>query len=242
MIDWLTLSARLSVFLAPDAVVSPSLWREVVGDEPDQSSTQRTLATRTETGPFAEGKLTHQVQPVRVDWVYEPPENEPFTTEPMTLGPFPGATDPLLKIAKRWLEVGFPAAQRIALGFQLMIPCASREAGYEELKHFIDGVPGSGDATDFAYQVNRPRAAGTAVEGLRINRLSKWSVGAFRSIAMSTAAATPIVGEMRFHLRVDLDLHTAPDYPGLLPKEQMGQIIQDLREGAIEISERGNRF
>lgn len=71
MPDWLIASVRFTVFVTPDAVVPKSLWGELLGEGPDTSSTQRSTAMLTEMGPFADGNLRVQVQPVRVDWAYE---------------------------------------------------------------------------------------------------------------------------------------------------------------------------
>jgi hypothetical protein len=72
MPNWLVVNARLTVFVTPDTVVPQAFWQAVIGEEPETSIVQRAIATRIETGPFAEGKLTLQVQPIRIDWVHEP--------------------------------------------------------------------------------------------------------------------------------------------------------------------------
>ena len=99
--QWKIDSARLSVFAAPDFAVAPALWRECVGDDPETSIFQRATGTKVEIGPFAEGKLTLQTQPMRVDWVHEPAAT-PAEPDAPDLGPFPSAAGPLLELGRRW--------------------------------------------------------------------------------------------------------------------------------------------
>jgi hypothetical protein len=243
MPEWQVLSARLTVFVTADTVVPSTLWRDVVGEDPDSSFTQRATATRTETGPFAEGTLRLQIQPMRIDWVHEAAG---VGTEalPATSGPFPGASEPFLQRMRRWPEsCWFPDASRIALGFTLISNLPDRETGYRELEKFIDGVPKAADATDFLYQVNRPRQSGAGIEGLQINRLSRWSVGAFVALSVNIAASVQSVSSpLLYHLRLELDINTSGDFRELIPRDSVGPVINDLLSGASEICQLGNRF
>jgi hypothetical protein len=237
------LSARLTVFVTPDTVVTaPGLWRNIVGEEPESSVVQRASATSIETGPFADGTVTLQVQPVRVDLVHEP-LGMGGHGQPARLGIFPAAAEPLLSLCHRWARNdSFPTSvQRIALGFVLISPTIDKVTGYRELTPLIDGVPEAADASDFSYQVNRPRPSRASVDGLSLNRLSKWSVGAFRSVII-TGSAAPTLSDLHFHLRLDLDMNTNPESVSVIPRENAEGVIDDLFDAAREISERGNRF
>lgn len=241
MTEWFALTVRLSVFVTPDTTAPATLWRNVVGDEPETSIFQRASATRIESGPFAEGKLALQIQPARIDWTHEPLGIGAGGQAPV-LGTFPIASEPLLKLGHRWVESDwFPATQRIALGLVLISPISDRETGYRALTHFVDGVPTAPDATDFLYQVNRPRALRVGIDGLEMNRLSRWSVGAYKMVTMN-AAGHPIESALVSHLRLELDVNTSADFQGVLPREKIGNVINDLFDGAKEISEQGNHF
>ena len=115
-----------------------------------------------------------------------------------------------------------------------------RESGYGELSHFVD-VPANPIATDFMYQVNIPRDSRAGVV-LRVNRLSKWSVALYRQIVV--APMTPqrlIVSPDSSFLRLELDINTDADFEGMLPRDKIPAIIDDLFEGAKEICEQGTR-
>jgi hypothetical protein len=245
MSEWSLLNARLSVFVTPDAVVPPTTWRDLLGEDPESSVFQRATATRIDTGPFADGTLRVLVQPMRIDWVHEPVGDESRGILPPTLGPFPAAADPLLRFGRHWAESGcFPSILRIALGFTLASPTADRASGYRELGQLIDAVPKAADATDFSYQVNRPRLSHAGIEGLGINRLSKWSVAAFRSFAFSLTLGTPNAAATSplYHLHVELDINTSPEYQGTIPQASVCAVIDDLFTGALEISQHGDHL
>ena len=93
--------------------------------------------------------------------------------------------------------------------------------------------------------MNRPRASRAGIEGLQVNRLAKWSVGAFLVFAVafdgtsnpSSANSTP-----RYHLHLDLDINTSADYQGVIPRGSIEGLIDDLFAAGQEISEHGNRL
>ena len=242
MVRWQIDNFRFSVLVAPDFTAQPSLWRECVGDEPENSIFQRTTGTKTEIGTLAEAKLTLQIQPMRVDWVHEQSANPGEQGAPR-LGPFPDAAGPLLQLARQWAtRSSFPDTSRVALGLVLVSSTTDRESGYGELSHFVD-VPANPIASDFMYQVNIPRDCRAGVV-LRVNRLSRWSVASHRQIVVirnSMTAQQPIVSPDSFFLRLELDINTDADFEGMIPRDKIPAIIDDLFEGATEICEHGTR-
>ena len=227
------------MFVTPETIIPDTLWREVVGEDSETTTQQRAAATRVESGSFAEGTLRLQIQPMRVDWFYEPP---PATTAAMpAFGRFPAAARPFLEFVRRWATTGsFPTSTRIALGFTLIAATEGRATGYRELSEFIDGVP-TPDATDFQYQVNRPRASRAGIEGLNINRLSRWSVGALGTVALLVGAGAPhpIIGPLQHHLRLEVDVNTAADFQGVIPHDMIPALLDDLFAGVTEVCEQG---
>jgi hypothetical protein len=249
MPDWHLASIRLTIFVTPDTDVPTTLWREMIGEEPENSNFQRQFALRTQIGPFAEGTLALLIQPMRVDWNHEPvlaPLSGPL---PPVLGAFPAAANPFLEFTRRWITTPrFPSATRIALGLVVVSPTTDRETGYRELAQFIDGVPNTPDARDFQYQVNRPRESRAGVDGLQVNRLSKWSVGWGQLVGFrfdgppSQNNANITLGTSASHLRLELDINTSADFQGCIPRNAIQNVLNDLLAGANEIIEHGNRF
>ena len=224
----------------PEFVAPTSLWRDCVGDDPETSTRKKLIATTIEIGALGEGKLTLQIQPMRVDWVYEAPEIGSEHGLPPVLGPFPEAAEPLLQLGRSWVGSDkFPETPRIALGLVLLSSTHDRMSGYKELAGFVDGVPKDPGATDFSYQVNLPRDSRASVDGLVINRLSKWSVGMYRLVAVTAGAATQVVTPEFVHLRLELDINTNASFDGPIPHDKIPKVLEDLCDGAKEICQHG---
>jgi hypothetical protein len=235
--DWQIANARLTFFVAPDFAPPPSPWRDCVGDEPETSTVQRATATRTETGQFAEHRLTLLSQPMRVDWVLAPAGLWTEHGLPAALGSFPRGADPLLQLASRWAtSSSFPDTSRIALGLALISRTENRASGYQDLAEFVP-TPTDPDASDFLCQVNIPRNSRVEVAGLRVNRLSKWSVGLSRLLAVTPTGPSliPAASPEICFLNLELDINTVLSLEGLLPRQEIPAIVDDLVEGAKEV-------
>jgi hypothetical protein len=234
MPNWKVLGCRLTVFTSPDVVASTTLWRDLLGDDPEQVSIQRQLSIRTERGPWNDGVLMLQVQPLgRIDWLYDRASLGAGGED--TVGPYPDAAAPFIDFARHWAAHGMPSTHRIGLGIVLMTATENRETGYAELSNLIDGVPNPAEATDFIYQINWPRPS-RVLKGQQINRLSKWSVAAARTITLGGAGISE--GSFRYFLNLDLDVNTPADFAETIPADAVARLIGDLSEGAFEISQR----
>ncbi|MSQ46812.1 MAG: hypothetical protein EXR78_00250 [Deltaproteobacteria bacterium] len=161
------------------------------------------------------------------------------------IGPLPESLNIFPQLMTRWLESReCPVTQRLAFGATLWQPVDDQQTGYRQLAAYLPGLQlaleGEG-ASDFLYQINRARNSSSAIAGLRINRLSKWSVS-FWAIA-----ELPLVPEARFRFhqkgtgcRLELDINTHPDFPGDLPQDQLGQIFNELVTLGQEIAREGD--
>lgn len=234
---WHIQTARITAFLAPDSSVSPSIWMDLIGEDSAESVYKKASAAHDDSGPFAEGKLTIQRQPTRIDFRHEP---APGPTPHQFLGSFPDGARPLLELSRRWLSGSAPSIVRMALGLVLVSDeVADVEAGYRELGTLVDGAPTQPGATDFHLQVNLPRDS-THVAGLRINRLSKWSVGGYFEVATGRLAA--VTQLVHIHLRAELDVNTNPEFAGPFGQEQAMSVLDELLVAAGEIAERGTKL
>jgi len=177
---------------------------------------------------------------MRVDWLHEAAD-APGERGIPRLGAFPTAVEPLVQLGRRWATGNsFPDTLRIALGVVLVSPTVDRASGYRELSAFVDGAPTNPGARDFLYQVNVPRDSRAGVDALRLNRLSRWSVGLVRRFVVApVSSGRQIVGPDFIYLRLELDISTDSDFGGLIPRDKVPQIIDDLLDGAREIFEEG---
>src|SRR5204863_8813113 len=135
-------------------------------------------------------------------------------------------------------SIQFPGTKRLALGVLLAEPTATKETGYARLRHFIDVVP-EGEATDFVYQVNRPRRSTVGVPDF-VNRLAKWSVAQMQLVLL-TAGAAPASAEPVSFVSLDLDVNTPAEFGGPIPPASVGAVLDDLWAGALEIATVGDR-
>jgi hypothetical protein len=154
------------------------------------------------------------------------------------IGPFPSAIEPLRRLFVKWVESSwFPSARRIALGLVLNRPTVNREAAYQELSHYIEGVPESADASDFQYQINRPRPSRAGIDGLILNRLSKWSAVEFHIVTQDAMGTGAMRQAWRTAVRLELDVNTDGQFEGLISQKQTEPVLADLFAGANEVSE-----
>lgn len=132
-----------------------------------------------------------------------------------------------------------PPLVRLALGVVLVIPASSREAGYQLLDDFLTAVQLEPENTsDFSYQINRPRSSVT-LNGLKINRLTKWSVAAFQSFL--TAPTGLVMGAAEHSVRLEMDINTAPSGLEEIPKTKVFDLLHELVSLAEEIATDGEK-
>ncbi len=159
------------------------------------------------------------------------PESPP--ADPLrSLGPWTECIAAFDAVATTWLaQPDLPQIERIAIGAVLLHRESTKEAGYERLGDYIPLRPPA-DASDFLYQINRPVTSGTGITNLRINRLTKWSTALFRavefSLVLGRATVAPVEHTAAYALRLELDINTAPDFPGPLPADRLVDIYREL--------------
>lgn len=238
---WQVESLRLTVFLAPGAVVSDSTWEDLVGKPPEISVRRPHYQ---DEGEFEDGRLTLATQPSRVDWLYTADLRKIETGLP-TVGSFPDAVSKFQQLMYRWLK-GCPPITRLAFGTILLQPVGSRIEGYKRIAKHLPFVKLDGEnSSEFMYQINRPRVSNN-INILQINRLSKWSVIAMRHLQLvipvgQVAIAQPAtLGEEKSACRLELDINTSHAFSGELPKERVLPIFDELIVLGKEIAERGD--
>ena len=99
----------------------------------------------------------------------------------------------------RWLAVGSPSINRLAVGAVLLMPVADSRAAYQKLNGLLTAVRVDPDhSLDFFYQINWPRAS-MVVSELRLNRLTRWSAISVRSfnLQVDDNKASVFVGSVR---------------------------------------------
>ena len=234
--DWQGQVVRLTVFPSPDATTrSAEWWQAVTDDQPDETTMNPKKGSGQIQGAFGEGKLILKLEPDRIDWLLAPEDREVVEQTPgefPTLGPATETVNTFSAIAEKWLaQDDLPAIARIAFGAVLLHPEEDRRAGYLRLPDYVP-VQVNPESSDFLYQINLPPVASeTGIEGLHLNRLSKWSVAAFQSFAFKVSASG-VTGQRTdpqvVALRLELDINTVPAFAGPFPRARLVDVYREL--------------
>ncbi len=235
---WEAQMLRLTVFPSPAAdIVTHNWWEELVGEPPVDVRSQPRMGSRQEGGPFARGKLVLNIEPIRIDWLYT---NVSDPNSPsVSVGPFEENLGLFQELVERWFNLETaPSAVRLAFGAILLAPAETREEGYRQLSPYLPFDLDPVGSRDFLYQINRPRAPRSKIEGLSINRLTKWSVMSSHEVLF---AVTPDKSEqigiekVRYACRLELDINTSPEFEGELSREEQSGTFRELVEIGTEI-------
>lgn len=236
--EWRVEQLRLSAFPVVGSDASPSAWWEdAVGVAPEQTETNSKAGTASVSGAFGVGMLSLQREPARLDWRLTaadlPPDLELLSLQPElpTAGSYEESRDGFVGVCERWLSgKDLPDITRLAFGAVLIHREPDRRAGYVRLPDYVP-VTVDPDSSDFLYQINQPRPS-VVLENLPINRLSKWSVGAFKRLGLrltAGAAPQPVVSPTAtFMLRLELDINTAAEHQRPLPSAQLVDLFREL--------------
>lgn len=219
--DLQTESLRLTAFLAPAAQGDqPAWWADLVGAQPETRTSKPSKGELQETGTVGERTLVLSVFPGRVDWFLGPRFEEGVIRETRWAGRFPDTLEAFGQLMTRWLAI-CPALVRLALGVVVHEPALDKVTAYRKLAQYLPAVTVDPDGSqDLLYQINRPRNS-AVLEGLKINRLSKWSAALFVSLRMEITGQQvqqQRVGAGAHSCRVELDLNTDPAFRENCPR------------------------
>jgi len=238
---------RLTVFAHPDErVAEPNWWSDLMGVEPEQRTSKPGRGEFQDAGPMGDAMLSLSVQPGRADWFLTPGQFVPGTelvAEIRSVGVFPDKFGEFVGLMSRWLPSA-PRVVRLAFGAVVFVPTESKESGYRMLSGYLPSVKiDPVGSEDLLYQINRPRNS-VSITGLRMNRLSKWSVAYFQRFRVGIPVPSQgIQGQLgdRVHAcRIELDMSTSTDMSDALPADHLNEIFRELVNLASEIAQKGD--
>jgi hypothetical protein len=183
---WQAQALRLTLFLsAPlEFGVAATLWQTAVGGDPEIDDNRPRESIRRQAGPFEDWYLETLIAPARVDWVLAPKVDDAQSRAQPYSESFDKAMGAFTTAGRRWLATGSPSINRIAVGAVLLMPVADSRAAHQKLNDLLTAVRVDPDRSlDFFYQINWPRVS-TVVSELRLNRLTRWSAIAVRSLSL----------------------------------------------------------
>lgn len=235
---WLANTLRFTVFPTPDFELDETWWEKLIGEKPDTVQLQPKTGVKQYSGKWEEGQLILNAQHTRLDWLYVPDESAMLNDGIPDLGDFSAQVVSFQQAIKQWLTLdNAPNAVRLAFGAVLLIPVEILQDGYELLQaKFLSFSMNWNNASDFLYQVNRKHPS-ALIDGLLVNRLSKWSV--IRQTKQQIIPASQAINEY-FAIRLELDINTASEYFGRYSPEEIQNLLNELIDLASEISVRGD--
>ncbi|MCC7177058.1 MAG: hypothetical protein IT177_01590 [Acidobacteria bacterium] len=247
--EWLVESARLTFFPAPEPFESDDWWDSVAGIPAETVITKKLGAEILRVGTRDGRALELAVSPLRIEWRLRAPEAEGTDVPriPPNIGVLEDSLTLVKELAERWFTLPTcPSAARLAFGAILFHPEETPQAAFERLEAYVPVTIGTGNPppSDFTYQINRPRKS-SVLDGLDINRLSRWSRGRFNVLAVLQQGVQAIVAhtelvEPQYSARVELDVNTSPSFNKALTREQCLHVFAELLILAREIAESGD--
>lgn len=244
--DWLVESLRCTAFPIPGySVLQDSWWTDLIGEPPESRTTRPRTGRQIEEGLIDGSKLELRIQPSRIDWILTKPVDEDGEPEGFAfVETIPKSLSIFEPLISKWLEwKTVPKITRLALGAILLKGVDDRKKGYETLFKYLPTVQQKPEeVSDFMFQINRPRASSLEIEGLKINRLCKWSVSQLMILGMSAQSGDlkPVERREQFACRLELDISTSQHFEGELPHDKLSTIFNELIAFGTEIAEKGD--
>lgn len=244
---WQVETLRLTAFSAaiPD-ISSITWWEELTGEQPETKTVQPRTGTLQVLGRIKGGlcNLSLECQPQRIDWLFSAVvnPNQELTGFP-TFASLPDGLALYKELLFPWIGQ-FHAINRVAFGAVLTQAVDDRRAGYLAIARFLPAIKLDAEtSTDFSYQINRPRQS-SILDGLDINRLSRWSVAALSGLVIQVMAGQPVrafeTSGQQSACRLELDVNTSPQSQGTLPSEKLPSLVNELVELGTEIARKGD--
>jgi hypothetical protein len=211
----------------------------IEGGKPEAEATRKLGGTTIHQfeGPTANGILSLTVNPDRYDWILRPVDgqHDVLPTLP-SVGGYKDVNLEFLNPMNRWVESA-PECSRFAMGLVAIHPVPSVPDGYELLNILLNDYVklDPHGSSDFMYRINRPRPS-NVIPGLKINRLTEWSVAAKFQIFQDGNVLPPVGSAVR----VAIDLSTDQYFAQKLGTQQQGHLLFEFQAYLQEFLEKGD--
>ncbi|MCI0639803.1 MAG: hypothetical protein L0Y58_25390 [Verrucomicrobia subdivision 3 bacterium] len=234
---WRVEFVRLIAFPDSPAVLrDQTWWKDLTGDEPEDCV--RKKDRRDDRGGFQGAWLTLSVDFQRVIWEARPPavvdESGNFPTFD---GPIRDKLEWFAALLDPWLKTSCPPLLRLAFSAKLLQPAATAKDAYRVLAAHLPMVTLDPPPNDFLLQINRRKENSDIVDGLPINRLSTWSR---MNVAIVNETGKTFTWPDRCYAALELDINTAPERTGILPRDSIPRLFKELALLGIDIAEHGD--
>ncbi len=238
--DWQVENLRITAFPENNASVSASaLWERYIGEEPDETRTQRGGLEIREV-EYRNGRIVLIKQPNLVEWRYLAKPDDTDSLNFPIIGSLEQELDVIVELSKEWLNSSdMFQLNRLAFGAVLLNPVESMLKGYENLKKFLPFL-NLNNLDDFNYQVSRRRDS-EIIEELVINRLTRWHVVGIKRLDLTLGQISQVSStDLDFSSRLELDINTLQERTSSLPSKDLVSLFDELVQIGLELSEKGD--
>jgi hypothetical protein len=239
---WSPTAIRLTAFLSPNQdPIKQNWWEEIFTSPPENRNTKPRTLEQTDEGAFENGKVTLNLTQGRIDWLYNATESGTENFQFAMLGTFQENLDIFIEIVDKWFALpSLPSLQRLAFGTVLLHPVNSLVEGYDLLEGFLPSIKiNTKNASDFLFQINRPRPSKTNISGLEINRVAKWAVLSLNASILKPNSPVVNVPEI-FAAHLELDINTSQRYKENIPTDKLSNIFIEMVDLGKEITQKGD--
>ncbi len=218
------------------------LWKNIKEFELERREDNPKLGEKVWIGSKKEQKLILKVHLVKIDLILEP--KEPILISPPELnmlGDLEPSVDTFKKIIDQFLNKSesLPNLTRIAFGASLFKSVSDREEGYQILSKLLPFTIDSKNTYDFNLQINKPTKSST-LNGLLINRLTKWGVLNAKAELVSSANPDNIVHFSEKWLNhLELDINTDKDHTDSFDPKKINDLFRELVNKGLDIAKTG---
>ena len=241
--DWQLESCRITVFLTKPLPSESRTWEAFVMEEPEVEVRSKSdpQSRYIAASPHDLGTITLRVDGTmtKVDWfvgsvrLHDSPPDDPI------VGPLWENLPALEDFLRKWIRSSQDSVQRVGLGLVLLGPSHDEKpAAYRCLAPFLPSIVLDPASSDFAYQINRPRASSTA--NVVVNRLSTWSVVRMLDVSLESDGRS-LRPRSEFRRRTAIDVNTSPEFEAEFDPEAQSPLLMELFEAALEIARTGDR-
>ena len=243
--NWNVQKLRFTLFPHQTYEFDLEWWIKIFGTESESYKFDRRLNRHHFEGEFHDGIMNLDINPLRIDFNYIANKTNSISQMcDLYLGSIDDEFPIFISSINDFLELeNCPNAHRIAFATTLFIPTESRTTGYKLLSKYLSTVEiDPENSSDFMYQINRRRSS-SIVEGLLINRLTKWHVIQYQSTLLSSPPSGQRVYSLEdneYSVNVDLDINSQQDYKSILDPNVQALLLEEFVNFSIEISEKGD--
>ncbi len=241
--NWQVESLRITAFPVENESVSPSkLWETHVGEpEPEIHIQPGKINQRNAKQEYGDIYLVKTVNQIEWRFVVSPSADLNEQSHPVW-GDLEHGVHEIRELSNSLLQdCNILPLSRLAFGAELISPTLELNTIREQLSGLLPRMD-LAKVVDFAYQVNRIRES-NSVDGLHINRLSRWNVATI--VRNDSTLDSSLDIEQRrtsriYAARLVLDINTVPIDNRQLPTDSLLNTFEELLRMGLEISSQGD--